>query len=854
MQISFVIIYLSLFLHLIIITPLQNFTKYVLSFLLILCFNAVFAQKTKISGVVYDASNSDPLPFVSVAFKNSTIGVSTDIEGRFTIEAIEYFDSLVISYLGYKKQTIAVKKIAYQEFKIKLEPDLLQLNEVLILSGENPAITILKSIIKNKNSNDRDKYQAFEYEVYNKIEFDLNNLPDQYPDRRMLKKMDFIFDYVDSSKTGEKPSLPIFISETLSDFFVRRNPKNKKEVIKASKISGIEDNNVSLLLGDMYQNINIYDNNLLVFGKNFVSPVSDNGQFYYKYYLTDSMDIEGHKCFQIQFKPKRSNELTFEGVMWIADTSFAMSRFDMRISENANINYVRNLHVIQEFTDTAQGFWILQKDRLLIDFAFSDKKVGFYGRKTSSYKNIIVNQPKTEEFFKRFDNIQIDESAIKKDDAFWAIARHDTLSKSESNAYKLVDSVQNMKLYKSWVDLVQIFVTGYKTIGPIDYGPYFTLFSKNAIEGVRLRVGGRTSDAFSKYQEWSAYTAYGFLDKTWKYKIGYKAFVSKIPRQIFYIDYKKDVEVLGQSSNAFRQDNILATLFRRNPLTKLTMVKQASIGYEYEPFDGLNFKAFIVNREMLPLGTTEYKRFNDAGNIVQIQNITTTELRLITRFAYDEKYLKGSFSRVSLGTKYPVITLNYSKGIKALLGGDYNYHKIAINVSDRFRLNPFGYTDYIIEAGKIFGTVPFPLLELHGGNETLIFDMYAFNMMNYFEFASDKYFTAQFFHHFDGFFFNKFPLLKKLKWREVLTFKTLYGATNAENKSQMILPSTLSSFGKLPYSEIGAGVENIFKIFRIDFLWRLTYSNQDYINNYKANNPTSTLSVFGIRASMQVIF
>jgi len=833
-----------------------------------------FAQETKISGMVYDSQTREPLPFVNIKYKGGKPYTTTDVDGNFLLSTSAPTDSLEISYIGYKTKRLAVKKNTAQVLNISLEPDQLTLGEVVILPGENPAHRILRKVIARKDENNKENLQAYEYEVYNKIEFDMNNIPPSVKDKKLMKPIKFVFDYIDSTSITEKPYLPLLLSESLSDFYWRRDPKFKKEIIKASKVSGMQEKSVSQFMGEMYQKVNIYDNNILVFGKQFPSPISDNGLSYYKYYLIDSVFVDSTRCYHLQFKPRRKQEFCFAGNMWIADTSFAVKRLEMSIPDDVNLNFIKTLNVIQEYIpvaadtfipaskkDMLHTAWMISRDRLVVDFKYDEyrkkpRQVGFYGRKTTSYKNIVVNKPRTPDFFNRNDNVVVEDSANHKSDAYWATARHDTLSRNEKLIYHIVDTVKSLPIYKAWYQWVYIFVTGYKQFGPVELGPYYKTYSFNSVEGNRFRVGGRTTDKFSTWQEINGYLAYGTLDKKIKWSGEFKSFLSKKPRQLVYFNYKDDLEILGQSSNAFTSDNIIATAFRRTPLNNMTSVQQYKTKYELEPFQGFNMQFSLVNRIMSPRGIQKYNYLGPANDTLSLTNIISSEAKARFRFAYDEKFIEYTFARTSTGTHYPVLTLEYTYGVKGVFKSDYGYHKVALNIGDRFRTMPLlGYTDYIVEAGQIFGNVPYPLLELHGGNETVIYDPYAFNMMNYYEFGSDQYVTVQAFHHFDGFFLNHIPIMRKLKWREVVTAKAIIGDITKANRNILLFPGTLSSLNKKPYYEVSAGIENIFKIFRVDALWRLSYIDKAYEDAYRLKSGIDKkIPRFAIMWSLSVNF
>jgi len=813
---------------------LMNSKHHFHSFLLLIFINiSSFAQNYTISGKVFDAETKEPLPFVPVLIKGTTVGSTTDFDGNYSITTSKMGDSIVSSYVSYKKLARAIKRGETQIINMPMVLEGVNLLEVVVKAGENPAHRIIRNVIANKQFNNKRKLDAYQYETYNKVEFDLNRIPKEMREKKIFKPIKFVFDNVDSLNSGEKPSLPIFITEAISDMYYRSNPNLKKEVIRASKVTGIENTSVTSVMGDMYQNINIYDNHILVFGKDFVSPISDNGLFYYKYYLEDSLFIGSTRCYQIRFKSKRPQELCFSGNMWISDTTWAVKRIEMSIPKEANINFIHAANVIQEFSQI-DSTWMLSKDRLVIDFAMNKNQVGIYGRKTTSYKDFKINQPKDPKFYEFGDKIVVEDAASKQSDEFWNINRHDSLSIREKKIYHMIDTIKTLPIYKTWVDVLTLFVSGYKTVNNFEIGPYFNLISYNKIEGLRTRFGGRTSSKFSRWYELQGYVAYGFTDEKFKYSVGFKSFISKKPhRQLVGMTYKSDYEILGQSQNGFSQDNIFASLFRTSPLTNLTRVDKTDAWFEREWIDGLTSKVTLTGRTITPLITNTYTYYKNDGSIATKENIKNTEVRVNVRFAFKEKFISGDFSRISLGTKWPVMQVNYSKSLQNAFRGEYDYQKVVLNLSDRVRLiSLLGYTDYTAEVGKIFGAVPYPLMELHGGNETYVYDYMSFNMMKYYEFASDQYASVGMFHHFEGLLFNKVPLLKKLKWREVVTCKALWGSVNDKNRKTLIFPNTLNALGNEPYVEISAGIENIFKVFRIDALWRSTYLRERSIENF----------------------
>jgi len=800
------------------------------------------SAQTVITGKIYDAQTREPMPFVNLLLKNTTVGTSTDFEGNYKIITSEKSDSILVSYIGYQPAAKAIKYHQTQEINIFLEPAAASLGEVTIHPGENPAWRIMRKVMEHKDQNDPNYIDAYQYEIYNKIEFDLNNLPKSATNGKLLKSVNFIFKDIDSSNVKEKPYLPVFISEAVSDYYYRNSPKFKKEIIKATKFSGFKNQSVGQFTGDMYQNVDIYKNTMLIFGQEFNSPISYNWNIFYRYYLIDSMNLNGHWCYQIQFKPKHKQEFAFSGNMWIADTSFALERLEMTMPGDVNLNFVQAFSVIQEYTQVDNKYWMLSRNKLIIDFALDKKGTGIYGRKTTLYKNFVINKPKEDKFYDITSNISVDDSAESRSKSYWDSIRQEPLSKNEKNIYKMVDTVQTLPVYNHAYHAAVLLVTGYRTFGDFDIGPITNFYSYNAVEGSRIRFGGRTSDAFSTWYELNGYGAYGFSDEKFKYGIGFKTFITKTPWQQIELHYSDDLQILGRSDDLFGRDNILTSLLARAPVTNLTRVQETKFTYDRDIFTGLELKISYINRIFSPLQNNLYQYVGDFGQIFSKPNIHAPALQLYLNFSYDDKYIVANMSRTDVGTRYPTLQLQYTAGLQGIFQGDYLYHKIVLSISEVLHINPFGDTHYYIEGGKIFGAVPYPLMELHPGNETYVYDDNAYNMMNYYEFASDQYIAMNIEHHFEGYFFNKVPALRKLKWREVAGCKLLIGSVNPKNEQMLIFPPTLRGLNNGPYSEADLGVENIFKFLRIDALWRLSYLNDPNVSR------------FAIMGTLQLIF
>ncbi|MBS1583722.1 MAG: carboxypeptidase-like regulatory domain-containing protein [Bacteroidetes bacterium] len=793
----------------------------------------VQAQTTRISGKVTDAATGEPLPFVNISFIDSRISTNTDFDGLYGFDTYYATDSIRASCVGYTTRTFAVKRDAAQVIDIRLDNSAAELGDVVVTASENSVFTILRRVIANKPVNNREKLAAYEYEAYNKIEFDLNNITEEFTKKKLFKDFAFIFDYVDS--TDSKPYLPIFMTETLSDVYYRQTPRTRREVIKGTKVSGVENESVSQFMGDMYQNVNIYDNFLVVFGKNFISPIADGGKGFYTYFVVDSNWVGHNWCYKITFAPKRPQELAFTGEMWINDTTYAVRRVRATIAPGANLNFVQGFEVRQEYEEVKKEVWMLTRDELVVDLNVirdtgeKNKHAvqGFYGRRTATYRDFTINAPKEPAFYAGADEVVMAVDPLSLGSDYWDQHRHVQLSAKEAAIYHMVDTMKTIPKFRTYVDIISTIVTGYYTKGKVDLGPYFTTYSFNPVEGHRFRLGARTSSNFSKRVEFEGYAAYGTKDGQFKFGLGGQGFISRTSRQILGAYYKKDIEQLGQSTSAFRQDNILSSAFRRTPNTKLTLVEEYKVQLEREWFTGFSNTFMLRYRNLFPRGSLEYIRLTGPELVpVTVNNIRTAELSVNTRFAYREKYVSGDFRRVSLGTRYPALELHLAFGVPHLLRSEYAYQKAVVHVYQRLQLGALGWMRLNAEAGQVWGALPYPLLIIHSGNETFYLDDAAFNTMNFFEFISDRYTQLILEHHFEGLLFNRIPLFRRLKWREVFTARAVAGdLEDTDHQGEMLFLPGMYKLDHGPYVEVSAGVENILKVLRVDAFWRLRYND-----------------------------
>lgn len=799
------------------------------------------AQKTTVSGVVQDEETGDPVPFAKIFFKNTKIGTETDLDGKFFLSSYYASDSLVVRASGFQGQTLGVVLDQAQELFLELGPVVQTSDEVTIRApDEKPSTTLLKRVIKNKHINNKKKLGAYEYETYNKIQLDLNNLGDEFKDRKIVQNLKVVMNYMDTMD-GEN-ILPVILSESLSDYYYRTHPKKEKEVIKASRITGVDNLKLNRFLGDMYQDINVYDNYIGIFDKSFVSPISNFALGFYQFRLTDSMFIDKNWCYKLEFEPKRKGDLAFQGKMWVNDTTYAVKNWSATVSETANINYVNGFYLEQKFEQIIPEVWMLTLDRLIVDLRIYQKSklVGFYGRKLSTRKDFVINQPHPPDFYNTKDNVKILDSADHRDEAYWRANRHNPLNIQEKGIDVMIDSLNEAPLFKFFKNLTHLATTGFYPFGWIELGSIRSLFSYNQVEGFRNQIKLRTSNDFSKRLELRGRIAYGYKDKQFKYGGGLRFNVSPKKRGMLNIYYDYDIKQLGLGDKAGDIDAAFGSLLRTKPLTQLTGVEK--FGAKFEKDLG---KSFIITatgqwKELTALGETQFRVPTSSVGFNSIKSLRTFETSLKIRYGQNEEFISGAFDRISLGSKYPIVTLEGVFGIKGVLGSGFEYQKAEMRLEHSPRLGIMGIMEYSVYGGMYFGSAPYPLLNIHPGSQSYWLQSSSHNLMDYYEFISDRYVGAKVEHHFNGLFFNLIPLVRKLKWRIVVSGKGTWGQISDRQKEVMLLPDNTMLFGDMPYVESAVGIENIFKFFRVDLVWRMTHLYDD-------RSPLGVRAKFSIR-------
>jgi len=795
------------------------------------------AQSTRVKGRVVDSETGEGIPFAGLFFKNTYIGVSSDLDGYYSLETKdENAKVLSAQILGYESQEVTVKANAYNEINFTLKPIYSSLNSVTIKADDHKVRRLLNRINENKERNNPDLRPSYECDTYTKMELDLVEADKFLTGKKLRKNFDFVFDYMDTSVVNGMSYLPTMITETIAHNYHQISPGVDREEIIANRVSGIDNTpTIAQFTGSMHAKTNLYDNFLDIFDVQIPSPISNSGTTYYNYYLIDSLDIAGRKTYKVRFHPKYVSSPVFDGEFNVDAEDYAIQEAHVKLRREATVNWVKNM-VIDIENQRGDSLWFYKHEKLYVEFS-PDKKdstkiMTFFGTRQIDYTNPVYNKPIKESIQKANNNVLSKRNVVINDDRFWQAARPSPLTEKEQGIYNMVDSVKAVPAFNGLYNFAQAFTNGFYDFDKLAFGPYYKVVSFNTLEGTRLQVGGRTTFKFSKTNRYTAYVGYGTRDHNLKGSFTLEHMYSNDPFRKLTITAKQDVRQMGRSEDAFVEGNIMSSIMSKGNSDKLSPIREYSAVYEHE-----------VNPRFTNTFALEFKRIlsNDFVPMITpqgdpIKSVGTNQLRYTARFSWDEIVTRGPFERYFMYSDYPIITLNMQGSVKGLGENTYSYFRPEVIVNYRFNIPPLGLSKITFNAGKIFGQVPYPLLKLHEGNGSYYYDPGAFACMDFYEFASDEWMTLFYTHNFKGFFLGKVPLIRKLGWRENIMLKAAYGTLSDKNngtftlgsqsKAPLLFPEGMSSLEK-PYVEVGVGVNNIFQLFRVDAYRRLTHLRDD---------------------------
>ena len=827
-------------------------------------------QKIVVEGIVKDSVTQEPLPYISVYMKGTTTGVMTGDDGRFHLDYTGPSRTLVASSLGYSERSYPVEAGRTNRLTILLPPTSYTLSEIVVKPRKekyskknNPAVELVEKMIAHRNENSPKNKEYYSYERYEKITFALNDFSEAQRKNWLFRKFDFLYEYVDTSEISGKPILNISNKELLEDVYYRKSPFSEKRFVKAIKSAGVDEilsqEGVQQFLGEVFKDIDIYQNNIPLFLNRFVSPLSRLGTSFYKYYLIDTLEIDGEKCVDLSFVPFNPESFGFTGRLYVTlDSTYFVKKAKLNFPAKINLNFVENMSVEQTFDRAPDGTRLLTRDDITVEFKLTSKSKGLYARRTTVYSDFSFEPPADLALFDRPEPVTEEAGARERDEAYWEENRRVPVSGKENVVDRMMERLREVPVFYYTEKVISVLISGYIPISGKDskfeFGPMNTTISGNALEGARFRVGGATMTGLSRNFFADGYLAYGTKDKKLKYDLTLeysfdekKEHPNEFPVHSVRAYYNYDINQLGQHYLYTSKDNIFLALKRAKD-DKITYLRQTGLNYMREFHSGFSYDLGIRYSTEYATRFIPFDKIQADGTTVQEKKYSMSTLAVKLRYAPNEKFYQTRNYRIPITLDAPVFTLSHETGFRNVLGSAYTYNRTDLGIMKRFWFSAFGYTDIILLGAKVWNRVPFPMLVIPNANLSYTIQPESYSLLNAMEFINDEYASWDVTYFMNGALLNRLPLIKKLKWREVFFTRGFWGNLTAKNNPEngaeglFLFPEGSYEMGRQPYVEVGAGLENIFKVLRLDYVWRLTY--RDHPN----------ISKSGLRVSLHFTF
>ena len=845
-------------------------TKYIKSFLLFLllgCCISVSAQN--IQGVVTDSLTNDPIPYLSVFYEGKGVGSITDNDGHYKVETRKGWNKLTFSAVGYVTKVVNIIPGVTKNLNVRMRPDDIMLDEVVVKPKRekysrknNPAVELMKKVIAHKNNNKLSENDYYQYNKYQKITMSLNDVTPEMLEKGMYKKMPFLKDQIELCEETNKFILPISVDETASQKIYRKHPKSEKTIIKGMSSTGVNElfatgDMLSTVLKDVFTDVNIYDNDIRLLQYPFISPISSSDAIsFYKFYIMDTTFVDKDKCFHLTFVPNNSQDFGFTGHLYVlADSSYTVKKCTMNLPKKSGVNFVDNMDIIQEFEQLPNGEWVLKTDDMIVEMTLMKIMQGFQIRRTTRYSDYAFDEL-PQQLFKRKGAEIKEADAMMRGDDFWNQYRPVPLTQTESSMDMLVKRLEQMPGFKYVIFVLKAFIENFVETGTkdnpskVDIGPVNTMISNNYIDGLRLRMSAQTTANLNPHLFLKGYYAYGFKDHRSKYmgEVEYsfnkKEYLPReFPKNSITFSYQYDVMSPTDKFLKTDKDNVFVS-FKTSTVDQMSYVRNIALKYENETQFGLKTTVEVKHSTDEPTGGLAYITNDDQKTLVP--EIQTMEASLAFRYAPGETFVNTKQRRIPVSFDAPVFTLSHTTGFKGVLGGEYNFNLTEVGLYKRFWFSSWCKIDMFVKGGAQWNKVPFPLLIMPAANLSYILQRETFNLINNMEFLNDRYASLDVSWDLNGKIFNRIPLLKKLKWREAIGFKMLYGHLTDKNNpmkhpgdSELFLfptrdgrPTSFVMDPKTPYMECSVGIHNIFKILHIDYVRRLNYLDHPDANKW----------------------
>lgn len=851
--------------------------KNILILLLLILAQAAGAQT--ITGVVVEESTGDTIPFPSVQYKKEKIATSGNAYGRFSIKRLNG-EKLTFSAVGYQELTILIGPNTPSEMKITLKTDTKQLKGVTVKTKRskysrknNPAVELMKRVIAAKKRTDLANHDYYQFNKYQKITFAINDIKPTELENEKLKKKKWLINQIETCPYNNKLILPLSVDETVTRNIYRKDPKTEKSIIMGQSSSGVNDlietgdilNNV---LKDVFTDVDLYDDQIRLLQYPFTSPIGKDAISFYRFYIVDTVYVDRDKCFHLQFLPNNQQDFGFRGEIWIlADSTLHVKRCNLTLPKKSDVNFVDNLQIIQEYTRLPEGDWALTTDDMFVEMSiakFLTKAIVIRTTRMSDY----AFDELPDKLFKGKTKVLHESNAMMRDEAFWDKYRSVELTKSESSMDAFINNLSQQKAFKYIIFGVRAFIENFVETGSqnhpskVDIGPINTMISSNFIDGVRTRISAQTTANLNPHWFLSGYYARGWDSRKNYYKGELTYSFNKkeyLPREFpkRTLTFTSTYDVCSPSDKFMHtdKDNVFTAL-KWTKVEKMMFYNRQQISFEREEEWGFRTTISLKTEENEACGDLFFKPLSMVGMedaMTGQGKFRTTEARIELRYAPGETFINTKQRRLPVNLDAPVFTLSHTTGIKGFLGGDYDYNFTEASIYKRLWLNSWGKIDILAKGGIQWNKVPFPLLIMPAANLSYIISDETFNLINNMEFLNDRYASLDISWDLNGKIFNRIPLLKKLKWREWLGIKCLWGTLTDKNNPTlaanagdgMLMEFPEGSYimdSKRPYIELIAGIHNIFKIIHIQYVHRLNYNHL----------PTATKN--GVRLMMRLTF
>ena len=839
--------------------------------LLFLTLAQVMSAQT-IKGVVVDEETGDTIPKTGVQYKNSNISTACDKNGFFTIER-RNDEYLTFSAVGYKTLSILIGPNTPSEMRITLKSETKRLNEVTIKAKRgkysrknNPAVELMKRVIAAKKRTDLSNHDYYQFNKYQKLTFAINDISPAQLENEKTQKKQWLINQIEVCQYNNKLILPLSVDETVTQNLFRKDPKNEKTIVLGQNTTGVNDliqtgDVLNTVIKDVFTDVDIYDDQIRLLQYPFTSPIGKDAIDFYRFYIVDTLYVDNDECYHLQFVPNNQQDFGFRGELWVlTDTTLHVKKCKLTLPKKTDVNFTDNLSILQEYTKLPNGEWALTTDDMIVEMSVVKFMTKFIVIRTTRMSNYAFNKIPDREF-KGKAKIKYDPNSKMRDDDFWTTNRMVHLTNGESSMSSFITGLSNTKGFKYILfglkALIENFVeTGKKSY--VDIGPINTMISTNFIDGLRTRLSAQTTANLSPHFFLSGYYARGWKSHKDYYKgqltysFNKKEYMPwEFPKRTITFTSTYDVCSPSDKFMPTDKDNVF-TAFKWTEVDKMMFYNRQELAFEYEQYWGLKTTVKLKTEENEACGSLYFKPLATYGG-ASVNRIRTTEASFQLRYSPGETYVNTKQRRLRVNFDPPVFTISHTVGVKGVLGGDYDYNLTEASIYKRFWLNSWGKLDVSVKGGVQWNKVPFPLLIMPAANLSYIVEDETFNLINNMEFLNDRYASLDVSWDLNGKLFNRIPLIKKLKWREWLGIRCLWGTLTDKNNPTLernagdpvLMQFPEGSYimdPKRPYIELVAGIHNIFKLLHVEYIHRLNYNNL----------PTATKN--GVRIMIRLTF